>query len=146
MKASLSRLLELRNYFFASCCALVVDVGLLLFLSQECRMPYLLAATLSFIAGGVLAYHLSVRYVFVGRGVNQGTPLSLALFVALGLIGLLINTAVLALTVGFAHSPLLTGKVVAAGCTFYGNYWMRRRWVFSGDTLLPSMTRQDAIE
>lgn len=146
MKLSLSGWSELRNYFFASCCALLVDVALLLFLSQWCHVPYLLAATLSFIAGGILAYQLSVRYVFVGHHVRAGRPLGLALFIVLGLIGLLINAAVLALTVGVAHAPLLGGKVLAAGCTFYGNYWMRRRWVFSDYAVLHTVTSRDAVE
>jgi putative flippase GtrA len=129
----LHQLVELRNYFVVSFCGLLVDVSLLLLLNQRYAVPYLIAASISFICGGIVGYQLCTRYVFVGRGTLRGRPFDLMLFLFLGLVGLAINTIILAAAVELGHAPLLMAKAAAAGCTFCGNYWMRRRWVFPSD-------------
>jgi putative flippase GtrA len=126
----LRQFVELRNYFVASCCGLLVDVSLLLLLNQRYAVPYLIAASISFISGGIVGYHLCTRFVFVGRGTLRGRPFDLLLFLFLGMVGLAMNTIILAAAVELGHAPLLVAKAAAAGCTFCGNYWMRRRWVF----------------
>jgi putative flippase GtrA len=55
----------------------------------------------------------------------------LTLFVVLGGIGLGINAIVLAGAVELAHAPILVAKGASAICTFFVNYWLRRRWVFT---------------
>jgi putative flippase GtrA len=129
------RLIELRNYFLVSCCALLADVSVLLLLTQQFAIRYLIASTVSFVVGGMLAYQLSIRFVFPGHEADGVRYNDQALFILLGIIGLAINGLVMTLAIEFAHAPLLVAKGAAAGCTFFGNYWTRRRWVFSRQTL-----------
>jgi len=120
---------ELRRYFLVSCIGLSLDVGILLLLRNFCGVPYLLAGTVSFIAGCAVGYYLCVRFVFEPAG--GARPLALLLFIVLGGIGLTVNAAVLALCVEMLRTPLLGAKAAAAACTFVTNYVLRKRWVFT---------------
>jgi putative flippase GtrA len=119
----------LPKYFLVSCIGLAIDAALLLFLKSLLGVPYILAGTLSFVAGSVVGYFLCARYVFETPG--RSRHLGLTLFVVLGGVGLGINAIVLAGAVELAHAPLLIAKGASAICTFFVNYWLRRRWVFT---------------
>jgi putative flippase GtrA len=121
---------ELIGYGMVSACAFAVDLALLWMLAKWVGMYYLLAATLSFIAGGVIAYLLSIRFVFFHRRLKTGSVEATA-FVALGIAGLIVNTAVMALAVGTAEAPLLVGKAAAACATFGVNFLLRKRLLFT---------------
>jgi len=121
---------EIVRYGMISAVAFAVDLGLLTVLTRFGGMHYLLAATYSFIAGGVVAYFLSVRFVFRFRRV-QVRSAEATVFVALGVVGLAVNTIVMALTVGRAGASILMGKVAAACATFGVNYLLRKFVLFS---------------
>jgi putative flippase GtrA len=120
---------ELPQYFLVSCCGLAVDGAVLLVLNRQFGVPYLLAATISFILGGVVGYQLSIRFVW-DSGNSRSNSYELALFLLLGIVGLGVNVAVMLVMISRLHAPLLMGKATAAGCTFICNYLMRRRLVF----------------
>jgi putative flippase GtrA len=128
-----ARLLELPQYFLVSCCALATDTGVLLLLNSVFKVPYLLAATTSFIAGGGVSYVLSVRLVWK---TDQAASRSfeVTLFILLGLVGLGINAVIMLAVVSGLDAPVIVAKGVAAGFTFICNYYLRRRWVFPGAT------------
>lgn len=122
--------LEIVRYGMISAVALGVDVLLLSLLVRVLQVHYLLAATASFIAGGVVAYFLSVRFVFRYHRLQQRTIEALG-FVVLGCAGLALNAAVMALAVGGAGAPLLVGKLAAASVTFGVNYLLRKLILFT---------------
>jgi putative flippase GtrA len=126
----LKPLREFGFYGASSACALAVDVGTLQLLNAVLGIHYLIASTLSFVAGGVVLYALSVKFVFKARRVDNRT-LELSFFLALGLVGLVINSAVLYVAVGAWHLPVLGGKLAAAGFTFSTNFVLRRYLLFS---------------
>lgn len=121
---------ELFRYGLVSACAFAVDVGLLWLLATRAHVHYLVAATLSFLAGGVVAYLLSIRFVFSHRRLQTKSAEGTA-FIALGLAGLAVNTAVMALAVGRAGAPLLAGKMAAACATFGVNFLLRKHLLFT---------------
>jgi len=132
---------ELAGYFGASCAGLATDAALLVLLSRACGLPYLVAGSLSFTAGGVVVYCLCTRFVFLrpNRGAN---PAELLVFVMLGCVGLIVNGLVMALVVELLHASLLLAKACAAACTFLSNYGLRRRLLFSRSTgAVPIATR-----
>ena len=112
-----------------SCCALGVDTGVLLTLNRGIGVPYLPAACLSFVVGGVVAYQLCIRFVWPACRADA-RPSRLLSFLLLGTVGLFINAAVMATTVDLMHWSILSAKALSAACTFLGNYWLRRRWAF----------------
>lgn len=121
---------EVVRYGLISVVALAVDMTLLASLTHYLHAHYLLAATCSFLAGGVVAYLLSVRFVFRYHRL-QVRFVEAAAFVALGVAGLAVNTAVLALLVGRGGLPVLTGKAVAACATFGLNFLLRKLTLFT---------------
>jgi putative flippase GtrA len=123
------RFAVLPKYFLVSCIGLSVDTALLLFLKSLLGVPYIIAGTLSFVAGSIVGYFLCAHYVFETPG--RSRHVGLTLFVLVGAVGLAINACVLAGAVELAHAPILVAKGASAICTFFVNYWLRRRWVFT---------------
>jgi putative flippase GtrA len=129
--------LELAGYAAASLCALAVDMTLLWTLVQYLSVGYVLAATLSFLAGASVAYTLSVRLAFKEHRLNNRRAEFLS-FVALGTLGLAINVAIVAISVKYMGLNYLIAKCVAAGCTFMCNFAVRRQLLF----VRPLMSRE----
>jgi putative flippase GtrA len=121
--------IELLRYGGVSGVALVVDFALLTLLTVL-GIHYLVAATISFLIGGVVAYFLSVRFVFAHHRMRIRSFEAMA-FVGLGLAGLAVNTVVIALVVGKMHATVLVGKAAAACCTFGVNFLLRKLILFS---------------
>jgi putative flippase GtrA len=125
-----SRLREILLYGMGAAAAFAVDFALLAAQVEWLGVHYLLAATLSFIAGTCVVYAVSVRLAFAYRRVGRA-PLEFAAFAALGGIGILVNLAVMFLAVQALHLHYLLAKVLAAGVTFFTNYASRRALLFT---------------
>jgi putative flippase GtrA len=124
---------ELVGYGLATVVAFALDIGLLTLLVSRAGMHYVIAASLSFIAGGVLLYVLCVRFVFRARRVANRT-LELSYFVALGVAGLVVQTVVMVVAVDLLGAHYLLAKLSAACCTFIANFLLRRTLLFSAVT------------
>lgn len=117
------------GYALASGIALGVDVGLLRALVEGLHWPPLAAATLSFLAGAVVAYALSVRIAFDQHRLRDRRAEFIG-FVALGLVGVLINGAVIFVAVDVLGIHYLWAKGIAAGFSFCANFVARRQLLF----------------
>jgi putative flippase GtrA len=122
--------LELLGYGLASAVALAADAATLRTLVVICHWYYLPASAIAFIAGAAVAYVLSVRFVFRSRRVTNSTR-EFAFFLVLGIVGLLINAAVISLAISGFGLGLLTAKACAAVCTFISNFALRRALLFA---------------
>jgi putative flippase GtrA len=123
-------IVEFGAYGIATGVAFAVDIGLLTLLVSTVGLHYVLAATLSFVTGGVVLYLLSVRYVFRFRRLTN-PMLELTWFIGLGVAGLAVQTAVMIAAVEGLHVHYLVGKIGAACCTFIANFLLRRTLLFS---------------
>ncbi len=123
-------LLELVGYGAVSGVALALDVTTLEVLVKVAGWHYVPAAVAAFFAGGVLAYHLSVKYVFTARQLANRS-LELGYFVALGAVGVVVNVAVLSRAIGQMGLDLLPAKLLAACGTFTTNFVLRRQLLFA---------------
>jgi len=121
---------EFLMYAAASAAALVVDIGVLTLLVARYGWDSVAAAAVSFIVGGVFLYFISARFVFRFRRITN-PALELPLFIVLGLVGLMVNTAVMFVATESVHLHYLLAKAAAAGCTFTTNFLLRRRLLFS---------------
>ena len=74
--------------------AFCIDFVLLCFFSGYCSLHYLVSATISFTAGLVVNYLLSVKYVFHNHRLNNRHN-EFYVFALIGAIGLLINDAIM---------------------------------------------------
>jgi len=129
-------ILELAGYGAASICALAVDMTLLWMLVRYLSVGYVLAATLSFLAGATVTYSLSVRLAFKEHRLSDRRAEFLS-FVALGTLGLAINAAIIAVAVKYLGLHYLIAKCVAAGCTFICNFAVRRQVLFVRPACVP---------
>jgi putative flippase GtrA len=123
-----SLLPQLIGYGLASGVALGFDMGSLIALTHV-GMPYLPASALAFTIGAIVAYLLSIRYVFATH-VIQNRALEFSTFLSLGIAGLLMNLLVMRLAVGSLGATLIAAKCVAACCTFGTNFALRRQLLF----------------
>jgi putative flippase GtrA len=122
--------LEVLGYGLVSAVALGADIALLRLMVEGAGMNFLPANALAFAVGALIAYFLSVRFVFRFHHLrNRGWEF--ASFVALGLVGLLVNSVALFLAISMAGLGLVTAKLLAAACTFATNFTLRRQLLFA---------------
>lgn len=117
------------TYGGASLCALAVDMGILWALVHFFLWDYLLAATVSFLAGSVVAYLLSVRFAFNEHRLRSRRT-EFAGFVAIGTAGLAINAGIMTVAVRWFGIHYIIARCVAAGFTFSCNFIARRQMLF----------------
>jgi putative flippase GtrA len=120
---------EAIGYCAASAGALVVDMSILWVLVRFFAWGYLAAATTSFLAGGVVAYALSIKLAFKQHRLRN-KRVELISFVAIGTVGLALNAVVISLAVRYLGLHYLLAKCVAAGFTFMCNFVARRQILF----------------
>lgn len=120
--------IELFRYGFVSLAALLVDFSCLLFLAKY--IHYQAAAGISFILGGLVAYSLSVKFVFKQRTIDRVST-EAGLFLALGLIGLVVNASILNASIKHWSLSLPLAKGLAAGATFTCNFVLRKGLLFT---------------
>ncbi len=120
---------EAVGYGAASAAAFAVDLSILWALVHFLSWGYLPAACTSFLAGATVAYALSVRLAFKRHRLRNRRVEFLS-FVAIGVVGLAINTAVMSFAVQYLGLHYLFAKCVAAGFTFICNFVARRQILF----------------
>jgi putative flippase GtrA len=120
---------EAIDYGAASLCALAVDMGILWILVHFFSWDYLAAATASFLAGAVVAYLLSVRFVFKEHRLRHRRT-EFASFVAIGTVGIAVNAGVMSVAVRYFGLHYIIAKCIAAGITFTCNFVTRRQILF----------------
>lgn len=130
MRGGLDRgmLRDAAGYGAASLVALACDCGLL-FLLVHMGASYLLAAPVAFGAGMVVAYLLSVRFVFADRR-HVSREVEILGFFAVGLAGLVLTQALLVVLVGWLALSIVLAKLITVACVFLFNFFGRRQLVF----------------
>lgn len=121
---------EFWRYLSASIAALGLDFGLLWLLTEHAGLHYLSSAAISYSAGAVLHYAISVRLVFRERRMAD-RRMEFASFFAIGLVGLAANQLVLKAAVDLAGVGYLLGKVAATGASFVLTFAARRAVLFT---------------
>jgi putative flippase GtrA len=116
-------------YAAMSAFLLCVDMALLWILVQYFSWHYLLAATMSFSAGILAGYFVSVTAVFKYRRLKN-QRIEFASFAAIGIVGLAINATAMAFGVGHLGEHYLVAKCGAACLTFVWNFVARRQLLF----------------
>lgn len=119
---------EFIRYGVASLCALALDTGLLLLLTEVYGVSYLVSGAVGFVAGMVAIYILSIRWVFDERSMD---PLKeFMLFAAIGLVGLGINELILFVFTGLVSVHYLLSKILSVALVFSWNFAARKYLLF----------------
>ncbi len=128
-RVAIAFLTDALGYGAASAIALAVDYGTLVLLVKIFGLHYLLAASLSFSAGLMVAYALSTAFVFKGRARYSASGEFVG-FLVTGLAGLALNQVLLLAFVGGLHVPVEFAKAPTAGFVFTFNFLSRRLFLF----------------
>lgn len=120
---------DLIGYGFCSAAALALDCGLLFGLTHA-GLNYLASAAIGFFSGMLLAYVLSVRFVYAGRRSPNRKWEAIGFF-AIGAAGLVLNQLLLLAFVEGLALTLAVAKVLTAAGVFLFNFAARRSMLFS---------------
>lgn len=123
LAASHSGLAQLVKYGYVSLIALVVDAGLLHFLTESLKVNYLLSASIGFSCGLVVNYTLSIRFVFEKSRYSR--PGEFILYAVIGILGLIFNDLIIFLIVQLG-AWYMTAKLVSTAVVFFFNFFCRR--------------------
>jgi putative flippase GtrA len=126
----MSELRELGAALATAALALGVDASILYGLTAGAHWHYLVAASCGFAGGTLVAWRLSVRFVFRYRRYRSQRR-ELLLFALIGILGLILNDLVIATVVERLGWHYLAGKACAALVTFGCNFSLRRLLLFS---------------
>ena len=128
------------RYAIVGATGTLVDFAVLMLLKEIGGFPTLPAAVLAFLAGVVNNYTLNRRWTFAGTQKRRSTQL--AQFLAVSLVGVLLNSLILllledplGLLLGDVARGYLPAKVVATGVVLGWNYLANRRWTFNDSAL-----------
>lgn len=122
-------LVQFVRYFFVGGFAFVVDFGLLYILTEYAGLHYLLSATLSFISGLLVNYVISCIWVF-STSKFKNRLVEFLFFAAIGVVGLLLNDALIWLFTDCIGTHYMFSKIVAAAIVYLWNFFARKYLVF----------------
>ncbi len=118
------------RYLFVGGLAFIVDFGLLWLLTELLSVHYILSATISFIVGLVTNYLLSVRWIFrKSRHSNKVTEFTI--YSVIGVVGLLLNDALLYLFTDVIGVHYLVSKLIATVLVMMWNFLGRKLILFN---------------
>jgi len=121
---------EISRYALVSVGALAIDYGMFLAVITVSPARYQIGNVVGFLAGVTAAYIGSVLWVFSERRFDSRV-LEFILFVAAGLGGLAVGSAVLAVGVEVTNFDPRIVKLFAVGASFVFNYGVRRALLFA---------------
>ncbi len=119
---------QVLRYGGVSAAALGLDMGL--YLALQPLMAAALAGVLSYLAGMMLHYALSARFVFAASQAKSGVR-RFGEFLVSGLVGLALTAATIALIADVMHQDALLAKAVAVAVSFGATFVLRRAIVFA---------------
>lgn len=122
---------DLARYLTASVAALAVDTGIFSLCLRGLGFGLGWAATLGFAAGAVVAYLLSIHWVFRARTLRRVPVLEFLTFVGIGVVGLGITQLVLWIGVSKLGQTAELVKLMAAAATFTFNFFARKTLLFA---------------
>jgi len=130
VKKSNKILIQLFRYTFVGGLAFIVDFGLLFFLKEVFSIHYILSATLSFIAGLLVNYFISICWVFTDSK-NKNRKIEFLYFGLIGLIGLGLNDILIWFFTDRIGIYYLISKIITAVLVYLWNFFARRYLLFN---------------
>ena len=117
--------IQLIRYTFVGGFAFIVDFFLLWFLTDICHIHYLISASLSFLAGLIINYLISTRWVFDKSKVSN-KKLEFLFFGLIGVVGLGLNDLLIWLLTDFSKFHYLVSKIIAVFLVYLWNFFARK--------------------
>jgi len=125
-----STILEFIGYFFASVSALIVDFSIFIFCLHILEWGWLISSSLGFSFGILIAYLMSVGFVFKVRKYVNTPHIESAIFLMTGLLGVLLTFLILWFCIEILFWSPETSKIASSGFTFISNFAVRKYLLF----------------
>lgn len=123
-------LIQLFRYTFVGGAAFVVDYFLLIALTELCGLDYRISASLSFLVGLLVNYFISKVWVFrTSKFRRKG--IEFLFFALIGVVGLLLNTALIWIITEFVGIPYYISKIITAVLVYLYNFLARKYFIFT---------------
>lgn len=107
--------------------AFLIDYGIYALLTQVFSVYYILASVISFSLSVIFNYILSITWVF---DVNKKQGIKeFIIFIVLSVIGLILNSLILYLSVELLHIHNLIGKIIATIIVMIYNFITRKIFI-----------------
>lgn len=120
-----NQFIQLFRYGIVAVCSLAVDITILAGLTELVHMHYITAATIGFIAGLVVNYYLSIKWIFHNPKVKKRST-EFTVVALIGTFGLIINDTLLWFLTSEIGMYYLYSKLIACVCVFFYNFFVRR--------------------
>jgi putative flippase GtrA len=121
---------EIFRYLIIGGTAFLFDYGTLMLLNKVVGMNYLIAATIAFSTGIAVNYLGSIFFVFKVRSLHN-VHIERAVFLLIGIIGLLINDGMLFLLTGTLLIPVEYSKLITQVVVLFWNFTARKIILFT---------------
>ena len=121
-------LIQIFKFTIVGGIATVIDFGFLYIFREFCHLPVLVSNTLSFCISVIYNYTASVKWVFdVNK--EKDAKKQFIIFIVFSVIGLLLNNAIMWLTVDFLSIYYMLAKVVATVIVMIFNFVTRKMFL-----------------
>lgn len=121
--------IQLFRYVFVGGFSFIVDYGLLFLLTEFFHFHYLISATISFIAGLVVNYLLSTKWIF-RKSKLSNTTLEFIIYGIIGVVGLILNNILLYVFTDLLNIHYMISKLITAVIVMGWNFFGRRIILF----------------
>ena len=120
------------RYIFTGGLAFVVDFGLFALCLGVFGLHYLIANLIGLIAGLIINYIISVKWVFADckRNFGDARKIEFSIFSVIGVLGVGFNQLLMLLLVGYGNFNEMLSKIVAAGIVLMYNFLARKYILF----------------
>ena len=120
---------QLFRYAIVGAIAFIVDYCLLITLTEYAHIHYVIAASISFAAGLIVNYLISIRWVFKTSAISD-RRIEFILFAVIGIIGLIINDITIYALTSAIGIPYWLSKLGSTVIVYFWNFIGRRSLVF----------------
>ena len=114
-------------FLFVGLFAFVAHYATLIVLAELLRTDTVLASAIGFVAGGITSYGLNYRFTF--RSTKRHAA-ALPQFFLVALVGLALNTALMALLVKLLGLHYAVGQLITTGVLTLWHFGANRLWTF----------------
>ena len=118
-------LLQFFRYFGVALIGLVIDFSVLILFEEIVGTHYIISATAGFLAGLIVNYALSNKWVFSNPKI-ESKKIQFGLFLLIGLIGLGLLTLQMWLLVDYLHLNYILSKSTATVIVYLWNFFARK--------------------
>lgn len=112
--------------------AFLIDYGTMIFLTEVFGVPYLISTTISFVVSVIFNYLASMRFVFKRKD-DMSRRREFIIFVALSVVGLILNDVFMWLMVEFLFIDYRLSKIVVTFLVAVWNFVSRKIFLEAHD-------------